>query len=249
MSSRASLSSSFSLFLSLSLFLSFIVIPPFLILSSLGTVLAPVLLFLLFAFVFCFSSTWPFIYLYSLGILAMPGARIGLADELVSRFRVAWIDPTAPSKGFRYLYLSPDDFRWLARASVLCAPPSLAQPLDVFFIFFISSFLFFSRIIYLLLSFSHSFFSFLSFFYLVCIYICVCVLYQHPRNTSRANENQAVRAVAVEDGNETRFKIEDIFGVEDGSPTTVLWAFVYIYEPHAFIHTCTFLICAHAPSP
>eukprot|EP00047_Mylnosiga_fluctuans_P011844 m.23124 g.23124 ORF g.23124 m.23124 type:complete len:2267 (+) comp3852_c0_seq1:80-6880(+) len=76
-------------------------------------------------------------------IAANSGARIGLADELVSRFRVAWADPSNPTKGFSYIYLSPDDFRW-------------------------------------------------------------------------ANEHKCVRAVAVEEQGETRYKIEDIYGMTDG---------------------------------
>ncbi|KAL7669003.1 hypothetical protein ACOME3_009679 [Neoechinorhynchus agilis] len=42
-------------------------------------------------------------------ISANSGARIGLADEVKSRFKVAWNDSLDPSKGFRYLYLTPDD--------------------------------------------------------------------------------------------------------------------------------------------
>lgn len=49
--------------------------------------------------------------------LSVAGARIGLADELVSRFRVAWVDSSAPAKGFKYLYLSAEDFRWFVSSS------------------------------------------------------------------------------------------------------------------------------------
>ena len=35
-------------------------------------------------------------------------ARIGLAEEVASRFKVAWVDSENPSKGFRYLYLDHD---------------------------------------------------------------------------------------------------------------------------------------------
>lgn len=76
-------------------------------------------------------------------IAANSGARIGLADELVTRFRVAWIDDAAPMRGFRYIYLTPEDYRW-------------------------------------------------------------------------ASENKAVRAVMVDENGETRFKIEDVFGINDG---------------------------------
>ncbi|RKO93138.1 acetyl-CoA carboxylase [Blyttiomyces helicus] len=42
-------------------------------------------------------------------ISANSGARIGLADEVLSRFRIAWTDPENPAKGFQYLFLSPSD--------------------------------------------------------------------------------------------------------------------------------------------
>lgn len=38
------------------------------------------------------------------------GARIGLAEEVKSLFRVAWEDPDEPDKGFKYLYLTTDDY-------------------------------------------------------------------------------------------------------------------------------------------
>ncbi|KAI9357592.1 acetyl-CoA carboxylase [Zopfochytrium polystomum] len=41
-------------------------------------------------------------------ISANSGARIGLADEVTSRFKVAWTDPAKPSKGFRYIYLDAE---------------------------------------------------------------------------------------------------------------------------------------------
>lgn len=42
------------------------------------------------------------------------GARIGLAEEVKSLFRVAWEDPDEPDKGFKYLYLSTEDYAKLA---------------------------------------------------------------------------------------------------------------------------------------
>ncbi|XP_048240447.1 acetyl-CoA carboxylase-like isoform X4 [Haliotis rufescens] len=42
---------------------------------------------------------------------ANSGARIGLAEEIKHLFRVAWVDPKDPNKGFKYLYLRPDDFK------------------------------------------------------------------------------------------------------------------------------------------
>ncbi|KAK6358447.1 acetyl-coenzyme-A carboxylase [Orbilia blumenaviensis] len=39
---------------------------------------------------------------------ANSGARIGMAEELIPLFSVAWNDPGKPDAGFRYLYLTPD---------------------------------------------------------------------------------------------------------------------------------------------
>lgn len=44
-------------------------------------------------------------------ISANSGARIGLAEEIKHLFRVAWEDDADPDKGFKYLYLRPDDFK------------------------------------------------------------------------------------------------------------------------------------------
>ncbi|XP_044296549.1 acetyl-CoA carboxylase 2 isoform X1 [Varanus komodoensis] len=43
-------------------------------------------------------------------IAANSGARIGFADEIKHKFQVAWVDPEDPYKGFRYLYLTPQDY-------------------------------------------------------------------------------------------------------------------------------------------
>ncbi|KAM6165825.1 acetyl-CoA carboxylase 2 isoform 2-T2 [Erethizon dorsatum] len=43
-------------------------------------------------------------------LAANSGARIGLADELKPMFQVAWVDPEDPHKGFKYLYLTPQDY-------------------------------------------------------------------------------------------------------------------------------------------
>ena len=39
---------------------------------------------------------------------ANSGARIGMAEELIPHFSVAWKDPKKPESGFDYLYLTPD---------------------------------------------------------------------------------------------------------------------------------------------
>ncbi|XP_069956208.1 acetyl-CoA carboxylase isoform X2 [Cherax quadricarinatus] len=44
-------------------------------------------------------------------IAANSGARIGLAEEIKHMFKVAWEDPSEPDKGFKYLYLSPEDYK------------------------------------------------------------------------------------------------------------------------------------------
>uniref|UniRef100_A0A4W5MN20 acetyl-CoA carboxylase n=1 Tax=Hucho hucho TaxID=62062 RepID=A0A4W5MN20_9TELE len=43
-------------------------------------------------------------------ISANSGARIGLAEEIRHMFQVAWTDPQDPYKGFKYLYLTPQDY-------------------------------------------------------------------------------------------------------------------------------------------
>ncbi|XP_075219792.1 acetyl-CoA carboxylase isoform X3 [Lycorma delicatula] len=43
-------------------------------------------------------------------ISANSGARIGLAEEIKALFKVAWEDPEEPDKGFKYLYLSTEDY-------------------------------------------------------------------------------------------------------------------------------------------
>ncbi|XP_064322282.1 acetyl-CoA carboxylase 2 isoform X2 [Phalacrocorax carbo] len=54
-------------------------------------------------------------------IAANSGARIGFADEIKHMFQVAWVDPEDPYKGFKYLYLTPQDYtRISALNSVHC---------------------------------------------------------------------------------------------------------------------------------
>jgi acetyl-CoA carboxylase/biotin carboxylase 1 len=45
---------------------------------------------------------------------ANSGARIGIAEELIPHFSVAWNDPGKPAAGFRYLYLTPEVHKRLA---------------------------------------------------------------------------------------------------------------------------------------
>ncbi|OCT94491.1 hypothetical protein XELAEV_18012163mg [Xenopus laevis] len=44
-------------------------------------------------------------------VAANSGARIGLAEEIRHMFHVAWEDPVDPYKGFKYLYLTPQDYK------------------------------------------------------------------------------------------------------------------------------------------
>ncbi|XP_077773830.1 acetyl-CoA carboxylase 2 isoform X3 [Podarcis muralis] len=43
-------------------------------------------------------------------IAANSGARIGFADEIKHKFQVGWVDPAEPYKGFKYLYLTPQEY-------------------------------------------------------------------------------------------------------------------------------------------
>ncbi|XP_070619443.1 LOW QUALITY PROTEIN: acetyl-CoA carboxylase 2 [Erythrolamprus reginae] len=47
-------------------------------------------------------------------IAANSGARIGFAEEIKSKFQIGWIDPADPYKGFKYLYLTPQDYTRLS---------------------------------------------------------------------------------------------------------------------------------------
>lgn len=42
------------------------------------------------------------------------GARIGLAEEVKAMFKIAWEDPEEPDKGFKYLYLTTEDYAKVA---------------------------------------------------------------------------------------------------------------------------------------
>nr|XP_004211259.1 unnamed protein product [Hydra vulgaris] len=60
----------------------------------------------------------PFIY-----ISANSGARIGLAEDMKHIFKVAWNDETHPDKGFKYLYLTPSEFKALDSSNTVRAVP------------------------------------------------------------------------------------------------------------------------------
>ena len=54
----------------------------------------------------------PLIYL-----AANSGARVGLANELKQCINAAWNDESDPSKGFKYLYLTPEDYHSIMNAT------------------------------------------------------------------------------------------------------------------------------------
>ncbi|KAL7749387.1 acetyl-coenzyme-A carboxylase [Sorochytrium milnesiophthora] len=58
-------------------------------------------------------------------VSANSGARIGLADEVLPAFKVAWVDEQDKTKGYRYVYLTPDDYARLNASST--APSVIAE--------------------------------------------------------------------------------------------------------------------------
>lgn len=49
--------------------------------------------------------------------------------QVKSKFRVGWVDPADPTKGFKYLYLTPADYAALAaNGSVIAGPPTAPAP-------------------------------------------------------------------------------------------------------------------------
>lgn len=56
-------------------------------------------------------------------IAANSGARIGLANEIKRMFKVAWEDSNNPDKGFKYLYLTPEDLKKVAGKNTVHTEP------------------------------------------------------------------------------------------------------------------------------
>uniref|UniRef100_A0A8C0ZVG8 acetyl-CoA carboxylase n=1 Tax=Castor canadensis TaxID=51338 RepID=A0A8C0ZVG8_CASCN len=52
-------------------------------------------------------------------LAANSGARIGLAEEIKHMFQVAWVDPEDPHKGFKYLYLTPQDYTGISSLNAI----------------------------------------------------------------------------------------------------------------------------------
>lgn len=63
----------------------------------------------------------PLIYL-----AANSGARIGVADEVKTCFKVGWSDESSPERGFQYVYLTPEDYAWIG-SSVMAHEIKLAS--------------------------------------------------------------------------------------------------------------------------
>ena len=51
------------------------------------------------------------------------GARIGLAQDIFSKFQVAWRSPSEPWKGFDYLFLAPKDYEEAKTNATIKAEP------------------------------------------------------------------------------------------------------------------------------
>lgn len=49
-------------------------------------------------------------------LAANSGARIGMAQSLMDKFSVCWVDPEDPSKGFKYIYLTQDIYTKMLEA-------------------------------------------------------------------------------------------------------------------------------------
>lgn len=59
------------------------------------------------------QKKFPLIYL-----AANSGARIGVADEVKSCFRVGWSDESAPERGFQYIYLTQEDYSCISSSVI-----------------------------------------------------------------------------------------------------------------------------------
>lgn len=73
---------------------------------------------------FALEQKLPVVYL-----AANSGARVGLANEVKQCLQVEWTNPDEPSKGFEYLYLSPEDYNSISKraAAAGTGPALLAQ--------------------------------------------------------------------------------------------------------------------------
>jgi hypothetical protein len=56
-------------------------------------------------------------------VSANSGARIGLAQEVMAKFKVAWENPEKPNKGFKFLYVSPEEYTELVESGSIKGEP------------------------------------------------------------------------------------------------------------------------------
>ena len=54
-------------------------------------------------------------------LAANSGARIGMAEEVKEAYKVAWVNEADPSKGFNYIYLTPEDYQRLKLSGSITA--------------------------------------------------------------------------------------------------------------------------------
>ncbi len=68
-----------------------------------------------------------------LDLAANSGARIGMAQDLKSKYQVCWQDPEDASKGFKYIFLTPADYEDLLRQKDgdVSRLPVICQPLEL----------------------------------------------------------------------------------------------------------------------
>ncbi|PRW58200.1 acetyl- carboxylase 1-like isoform A [Chlorella sorokiniana] len=57
-------------------------------------------------------------------LAANSGARVGLASEVKQCLRVEWVNPADPTKGFKYLFLSPEDYASLMERGAVAGGPA-----------------------------------------------------------------------------------------------------------------------------
>ena len=62
-------------------------------------------------------------------LAANSGARIGMAEEVKKAYKVAWINEDDPSKGFNYIYVTPEDYQQLnAQGSLKAKAVTVVDP-------------------------------------------------------------------------------------------------------------------------
>jgi len=67
-------------------------------------------------------------------LAANSGARIGMSETVKSKFKVAWVNPEDPSQGYRYLYLSKEDYNTLSESEAVKCKLMVEQDEDRYMI-------------------------------------------------------------------------------------------------------------------